>query len=81
MKTDEKYHSKGNTMKKIVALLAGTVMLMLLITGITYSYAGRADTSVPGKTSIVLTPGEQVILGIGMLGLAIYGKRRLNRES
>jgi hypothetical protein len=26
-------------------------------------------------------PGTMMLLGIGMLGLAVYGKRRMNKEA
>ena len=33
------------------------------------------------KTSPVPEPGTMMLLGLGMLGMAIYGKRRMNKEA
>jgi type 1 fimbria pilin len=48
----------------------------------TFSSTG-GNTSTIGfvAESTVPEPGTMVLLGIGMLGLAIYGKRRMNKEA
>ncbi len=42
-------------------------------------YAFEADNIAVGN--VVPEPGTMMLLGIGMLGLAIYGKRRMNKEA
>lgn len=34
-----------------------------------------------GASAPVPEPGTMILLGFGMLGLAVYGKRRLNKEA
>lgn len=44
--------------------------------------AQGSDATVSfSATSTVPEPGTMVLLGFGMLGLAIYGKRRMNKEA
>jgi hypothetical protein len=40
-----------------------------------------ATTSLDATLSSVPEPGTMMLLGIGMLGLAVYGKRRMNKEA
>lgn len=42
-------------------------------------YAFEADNIAVGN--VVPEPGTMMLLGFGMLGLAIYGKRRMNKEA
>jgi hypothetical protein len=45
-------------------------------------FAFEADNIAIGNTTApVPEPGTMMLLGIGMLGLAIYGKRRMNKEA
>ena len=44
-------------------------------------YIGASVTSFNATIAPVPEPGTMVLLGFGMLGLAIYGKRRMNKES
>jgi hypothetical protein len=37
--------------------------------------------SVTINAAPVPEPGTMMLLGIGMLGLAVYGKRRMNKEA
>lgn len=41
---------------------------------------GRADYTAEFSATPVPEPGTMVLLGAGLLGLAIYGKRRMNKE-
>jgi len=43
--------------------------------------SGSGSTSITGTVAPVPEPGTMVLLGCGMLGLAIYGKRRMNKEA
>lgn len=45
---------------------------------ISTNFAFEADNIAVG--TVVPEPGTMLLLGIGMLGLAIYGKRRMNKE-
>jgi hypothetical protein len=51
---------------------------------ITIAFTGAGETvSLDANLTVVPTPepGTMVLLGIGMLGLAVYGKRRMNKEA
>ncbi|MFZ4858812.1 MAG: PEP-CTERM sorting domain-containing protein [Desulfuromonadaceae bacterium] len=43
-----------------------------------FSHLGELGGNTP---PVVPEPGTMVLLGFGMLGLAVYGKRRMNREA
>lgn len=42
---------------------------------------GRQDFTAEFSAAPVPEPGTMMLLGFGMLGLAIYGKRRMNKEA
>ncbi len=45
------------------------------------NYAFEADNIAVGNVAPVPEPGTVLLLGLGLFGLAIYGKRRMNREA
>jgi len=45
------------------------------------THAGLGTTSFDAQLTPVPEPGTMMLLGIGMLGMAIYGKRRMNKEA
>lgn len=42
---------------------------------------GASTTSFDAQLTPVPEPGTMMLLGFGMLGLAVYGKRRMNKEA
>jgi hypothetical protein len=48
---------------------------------ISTNYAFEADNIAVAHTAPVPEPGTMALLGIGMAGLAIFGKRRMNKEA
>jgi hypothetical protein len=42
---------------------------------------GSDSAWITEGTTPVPEPGTMVLFGIGMLGLAVYGKRRMNKEA
>ena len=46
-----------------------------------YNGGQSAKFATDGSTAPVPEPGTMMLLGFGMLGLAIYGKRRANKEA
>ena len=59
-------------MKKTVSLLAVAALMMTLNTESANAYSFAYSFA-----SIGTEPGAMALLGIGMLGLVIYGKRRM----
>ena len=60
-------------MKNVVALLAVAALMMTLNTESANAYSFAYSFVLNGTGS-----GTMALLGIGMLGLVIYGKRRMN---
>jgi hypothetical protein len=54
--------------------------IMIMIFGLTGVASALEYTYYTAPISTP-EPGTMVLLGIGMLGLAIYGKRRTNKEA
>jgi hypothetical protein len=47
----------------------------------TITHAGVGTTSFDYALTPVPEPGTMMLLGMGMLGMAVYGKRRMNKEA
>lgn len=47
----------------------------------TYSSDGGTLMVVSSNSAAVPEPGTMMLMGLGMFGLAIYGKRRMNKEA
>lgn len=48
--------------------------------GRTYSNGGQSETENPGNTSPVPEPSTMILLGTGLVGLAVYGRKRLHNN-
>jgi hypothetical protein len=77
-------------MKKLIITFLAGAMLMVATSAIGNHFAARignfgtepneqSSTFFTDGTTLVPEPGTMMLTGIGMLGLAVYGKRRMNK--
>ena len=73
--------------KLIIAFLAGAILLVAT-SAIGYHFAARIGgfgTELNGQSGAFFTPvpepGAMMLIGIVMLCLAVYGKRRMNKTA